>query len=158
MALGAVPGGIRAVARAAIPGLLKQGLGSNAIINYLKPKGLTYRRVNMLADIRHFSGLAKLENTVKVVAGDVIFPRYAMVETEYRAARRYYVKARMTILDEDTLEESERWVSFYDNTRKSKDQWSADFVRGYMEGRYGVSELIQDVSIASVEHKRGWAH
>jgi hypothetical protein len=143
---------------AAMPGLVKRGLGANAIINYLKPQGLTYRRVAMLADIRKFTGLAKLEHAVKATAGDVLFPRYAMVETEFRSARRYYVQARMTILDEDSLEESVRWVSFYSNTRMSKDQWTEAFVRGYAEGKYGEAEQILDVTIASVSHKRGWAH
>jgi hypothetical protein len=111
----------------------------------------------MLADIRKVTGLARLENAVKIVAGDVTFPAYAMLDTEFRSARRYYVQARMTILDEDSLEESERWVSFYSNTRMTKDQWTEAFVRGYAEGKYGAAEQILDVEIASVQHKRGWA-
>lgn len=158
MALGAVPGSIRALARAAIPGYLERGLGSNAIINALRPMGLSYRRTDMLADIRHFSGLAKLEGAVRAVAPTTIFPRHAMVETDLLRPRRYYVKARMTVFDELTLEEEERWVSFYTNQRMTKDQWSGDFIRGYVEGKYGAHEQIVNVEVASVEHKRGWSY
>jgi hypothetical protein len=157
MAGGAIVGSIRAIARTAIPRLVAQGLGSNAIIRSLAGMNLTYRRVNMLADIRKFSGLAKLEKVARSLPGDVLYPRYGMVEAEFRAARRYLVTARMTLFDEEHQQEEERWVSFYSNTRMSKDQWTSAFVQGYAAGRYEANMQIVSVDIASVLHKPGWA-
>jgi len=158
MATGLLAGSIRAVARAAIPGFLKQGLTANAIIRQLMPMGLTYRRVAMLADIRQFSGLAKLEGAVRRLDPAKLFPQYTMVESDYRSARRYLVRARMVIEDAESLEQSERWVSFYTNKRMSKDQWTEAFVAGYAHARYAEGESIISVSIASVEHKKGWGY
>ncbi len=158
MAFGAIPGSVRSLFLAAVPGLLKQGLGSNAMISWAKGTIGGYRRVNMLQDIRRITGLAKLEKAVRLVSPDVMFPQYTMVESNYRAARRYFVKGKMTVTDDETGEESERWVSFYSNKRMTKQVWTEDFIAGYAEGRYGAYETIKDVSIVSVEHKRGWAY
>jgi len=156
MALGAVVGSIRAVAMATIPRLVAQGLGANAIINVWKPLDLTYRRITMLADIRKISGLAKLEKQVRKVAPNKLFPQYAMVESKFRAARRYFIHARMMVTDEETGETVERWVSFFSNQRMTKDQWTEGFLAGYVSAMYGVGMSIESVELASVEHQRGW--
>ncbi len=158
MAFGAIPGSVRSLFLAAVPGLLTRGLGSNAMINWAKGTIGGYRRINMLQDIRRITGLAKLEKAVRLVSPDVMFPQYTMVESNFRAARRYFVKGKMTVTDDETGEESERWVSFYSNKRMTKQVWTEDFIAGYAEGRYGAFETIKDVSIVSVEHKKGWAY
>ncbi|KKL23662.1 hypothetical protein LCGC14_2423180, partial [marine sediment metagenome] len=85
MAFGAIPGSVRSLFLAAVPGLVKRGLGSNAIINWARGTIGGYRRVNMLADIRRISGLAKLEKAVRSASSNVLFPKYTMVESNYRA-------------------------------------------------------------------------
>jgi len=112
----------------------------------------------MLADIRKVKGLAKLEAAVRKVSSTVLLPKYVMYEDDYRSARRYFVKATMQIFDEGSGDTYERWVSFYTNRRASKDQWTRDFLAGYVEGRYGSAEQILDMELVSVAHKKGWAY
>ena len=158
MAFGAIAGSVRSLFMAAVPGLMKRGLGSNAMINWAKGTIGGYRRVNMLADIRRISGLGKLEKAVRLVTPDVLFPRYTMVESNFRAARRYFVKAKMTVFDDETGDTYDRWVSFYSNRRMTKQVWTEDFIKGYAQGKYGAHETIRDVQIVSVEHKQGWQY
>lgn len=158
MAFGAIPGSVRSLFLAAVPGLLKQGLGSNAMINWARGTIGGYRRVNMLGDIRRITGLAKLEKAVRLVSGSKLFPQYTMVESDFRSARRYFVKAKMLVYDEEIGDSYEKWVSFYDNQRSTKDQWTNDFMSGYVAGRYGEGVSIQSMEIVSVEHKKGWAY
>lgn len=158
MAFGAIPGSVRSLFLAAVPGLMKRGLGSNAMINWAKGTIGGYRRINMLSDIRRITGLAKLEKAVRALSPDETFPRYTMVESNYRAARRYYVRAKMDLTDLETGETYEKWVSFYDNKRMSKGMWSSDFLAGYAHGLYGAGVSIKHLEIVSVEHKKGWAY
>ncbi len=158
MAFGAIPGSVRSLFLASVPGLLKQGLSSNAMINWAKGTIGGYRRINMLADIRRISGLGKLEKAVRRVAPDRLFPTYTMVESDFRSARRYFVKAKMQLIDDETGEVFQKWISFYDNQRSTKGAWSSDFMSGYVAGRYGEGVTIESMEIVSVEHKKGWAY
>jgi len=128
------------------------------MINWAKSNIGGYRRVNMLTDIRRISGLAKLEKAVRLVSPDVVFPQYTMVESNFRAARRYYVRAKVEVTDLEGDNKYERWVSFYSNSRMSKQQWNTDFMQGYLAASSEPLELIKNIDIVSVEHKRGWAY
>lgn len=148
----------RGVARNIIPALVGQGLGSNAIINILRGFGLGYRRITMLADIRQVTGLARLERAVLGVAANVIFPQYGMVEGPLRRARRYRVYGRVTVEDVDTGAKEERMVSFYTDTRDSKEGWERSFLEETDVAGYGTGKRFAALTIASVEHQAGWGY
>lgn len=155
-----MPAGVsvwRGVARLVMPSLVRQGLGSNAIINVLQGLGLSYRRTVMLGDIREFSGLARLERVVMSVASDVLFPQHAMVETSLRRARPYRVFGRLTVEDTTTHEQFERFVSFYADERDSKAGWSEAYVEQWQETESGRLMRAMKMQIASVEHQQGWS-
>ena len=151
-------GVVRDRARLAIAGFAAEGLTANAIIRQLGNLSLTYRRTTMLLDIREFTGLMRLESTVRRVAWDVVFPQYGMVETYLRRARRYRVHAIAIQVDPRTGEETERNVSFYTNTRGSKNDWYDAFMQEYTGIPGTPSELIKDLEIISVEHQKGWKY
>jgi uncharacterized protein related to proFAR isomerase len=149
---------VRAIGRLAIGGLVKQGLGSNAIIGVLAEVGLSYRRTTMLADIREFTGLMRLEKTVRQVAMDAIFPQHAMVETYLRRARRYRVFGTLTVEDPLTWERKEVNVSFYTDDRKSKEEWEQDFFEEFRDSESAQGGELLDLQIRSVSHQSGWSY
>lgn len=145
----------RALARVAIGSLVGQGLGSNAIINSLISRGLSYRRATMLEDIREFTGLHKLENTVRRLPIDIIFPQHAMVEGAMRRVRRYRVYLKAIFTDTDTGKTQTRSFSFYTDDRDSKEGFVNQFL-DEMKKNY-KSDFIDfaTLSVTSVQHNRG---
>lgn len=158
MSSGVLPGSIRALARLAMPSLVRSGLSSNAIISALRAEGLTYRRATMLSDIRSFSGMLRLEGAVRSLPGDRLPTANVMVESDFRSARRYLIRGRLTVEDTETGEVSERYVSFFSNDLATKDSWSSQFIGQYAGQMYRSGELILDLQIASIEHKAGWEY
>jgi len=148
----------KGVARMVMPALVKQGLGSNAIINTLRSLGLSYRRIDMLADIREFTGLAKLEGAVLRIGADVIFPQFGMVETGLRRARAYRIFGRVTVEDVETGERDERFVSFYTDTRDTKAGWERSFLEASEGSESRGAQRYIGMQIASVEHQAGWSY
>ena len=156
MALGAVVGSIRSVAMAAMPRLVKIGFGSNAIINWLKPKGLSYRRQTMLRDIRTFTGLERMEKAVRLVDPAKLFPQGSMVESSFRAARRYKIHGTIAYIDPETGETVEDHISFYSNQQMTKDQWLKDWFDKAAWTDSKEMAAMHSVTITSVEHQAGW--
>jgi len=150
--------GVRAIARLAIAGFTKEGLTANAIIRQLGNLSLTYRRTTMLLDIREFSGLMRLESAVRNIPWNVVMPRYGMVETYLRRARRYRVFGIATRTDPRTGEEEEKPVSFYTNTRGSKNDWYDSFMEEYQGSESEGAWLFTDFEVTSVEHQKGWKY
>lgn len=148
----------RGVARNIIPALVGQGLGSNAIIGVLRGLGLGYRRITMLADIRQVTGLSRLERTVIGVVSDVLFPQFGMVESPLRRARKYRVYGRVTVEDVDTGAREERMVSFYTDTRDSKEGWERSFLAESEGTESRGAQRYVALQIASVEHQAGWSY
>lgn len=149
---------VRTVARSVIPSLVKRGFGANAITRVLKVQGLSFRRINMLKDIREINGLVKMEKYTRAVSGVKQFPKFGMVEHELKRDRRYRVFATMKTRNMVTGEESEKDISFYDDEHRSKDNWVEAFEDQYEEKMYEKQEEITGISIRSVEHQRGWMY
>ncbi len=146
------------IRRSVISNLVSAGLGSNAIIRELGTLGLSYRRVNMLADIRSASGLMKLEKTISTISASIPFPRYAMVESTLRRNRRYRVYGKLELNNALTGEHEIRNVSWYTNTRDSKEGWARDFLSAYERETYEGSMYAVDLTVSSVEHQSGWKY
>ncbi len=152
-----VTGGVaRALARAMIGSYVSAGLGSNAIINVFRDLGIGYRRTTMLEDIRQITGLARLENTVKNLPSNLLFPQYGMVQSYLRRARRYRVYVRATVEDLKTGESFEKMTSFYTDSRMSKDDWESTWLDQFAESASGKMFGVVDGRIASVEHNVGF--
>lgn len=149
---------VRAVARLAIAGFAREGLTANAIVRQLGNLSLTYRRTTMLLDIREFTGLMRLEHTVRTIPWNVVMPQYAMVEVVPRRPRRYRVFGIVTRTDPRTGEETEKAVSFYTNTRGSKNDWYDAFMKEFQGSESEGDWFFTDFEVTSVEHSRGWRY
>lgn len=148
----------RAVARAFIPSWVKLGFGANAITRELKSFGLSYRRINMLKDIRELSGLMKMEKYISKLSDIVVIPKFGLVETELNRDRYYRVFAELEVHNTTTGLNEKRTLSWYDDELKSKSQWIKEFLEEQEEGKYAENEEIVGISIRSVEHNAGWRY
>lgn len=157
MAAGAIVGSARAVFRSFAPRWAKLGWSANAMINEAKKLGISYRRKDMLTTTRWAKNLQRLEEAVRRTPGDELFPQYAMVPSDFRSARRYLIHAEIHYVDQFTGTDEIQHISFFDNTRKTKDQWLADwFDRAPRTDSWDMA-AIHGAVIVSVEHKMGWA-
>lgn len=148
----------RAIFRAALPTFITRGLSSNAMINQARTLGVSYRRINMLADIREFSGLMKQEAAVINTASDTLVSKFNMVETDLRRARRYRGFAHVTYENNLTGEQVTQPVSFYDDELRTSDDWMEEFERNRIESEYKTDQTIVGFELSSVEHQAGWAY
>lgn len=156
MAAGGLVGSAASLFRNLAQGLAKQGFSANAMINKARELGISYRRTEMLETTRWATGLSKLEGAVRRVAGDVMFPQYAMVPSSFRAARRYLIHATMSFIDPLTGESVKEHISFFSNIRMTKDQWLRDWFDKAVWSDSKEMAALHGAEIVSVEHKMGW--
>jgi hypothetical protein len=148
----------RMVFRAFLPSLIRQGLSSNAIINWAIKEGLSYRRQDMQATIRSFQGLYKLEGIVSKLDRNEPAPRYSMVETELPRASKYYIRGTVTYYDEATGQSWQKTISFYTDENINPNLWEKEFMDAQVENPSEPVAVILGVDFRSFEHNRGWEY
>jgi len=139
-----------------INALLPQGLGSNAIINAIRDAGYSYRRTDMLSDIRSFAGRAMHESQVKSLTGNSVIPQSYMVDTELKMPYNYRVFGDADILDDETDVVTRTTKSFYTNDLAAKEDWENEFISVSQEGYSTEGQAITNFQIKSVEHNTGY--
>ena len=149
---------LRAFGKPFIPQLVRQGLSSGRIISTLIEHGVSYRRQDMLRDIREVTGLARMESFTRAADPRQAFPKFGMIETELRKDRRYRVFGKLEYRDTLTGETFEKNVSFYTDTNKGKDLWDEDFLDQYEMGEYKPAKYVTGFNIVNVEHQAGWSY
>lgn len=148
----------RYLARMVIPKLVKQGLSASAIIRDLRGRGLIYRRMSMLSDIRREVGIFKFGKAVVSLGSDVQIPKRIMVETDLLRARKYRVYGTAKYVNIETGRTTYEPVSFYDNTLRTKDQWSEEYISQKEEAKYREEVVCEGIEIFSVEHNKGFRY
>lgn len=145
----------RAAARAMMPRLVAYGWSSSKITKWLAGHGASYRRITMLSDIRQFRNMAKFSPRVVKYGSAKIIPKSIMSEVDLSRARRYRVFGMAKYTDVETGAVRYKNVSFYDDTRRSKDDWATEFEDMIKAEDYKPDQAISDVQILHVEHNRG---
>ena len=99
----------------------KKGSSATSIISSLKERGISYRRQEMLSDIRHAKVLAPAKNSVAERNADTW---YESVLEPFRAATGMHFDTALALLEKDrsltelTLEEAEamgQYWEYYDS-------------------------------------------
>lgn len=147
----------RAAARALMPDLVQHAYGANRAINYLRARGYRYRRQQMLRDYRYYTGKMKLQDRVQALGPDRLPSRADMVETDLKQPERTYrVFGEVQYYDYEAQQYYKKYVSFYDDYLRTKDQWSDEFTRQFGDVyRRAYNQAIVGVDIFSIEHNRG---
>jgi len=148
----------RALGRVLIQGLVPQGLGANAIIRALQRGGVSYRRKDMLDDIRLFSGKVKYEDAVRAVKDNEVVPRRYMVETTFKRPYKYKVTGDVTYYDPLTGQSWTEQKSFYTDELSPKEEWIEKY-RNIDMGTYrAVEREFAGMEIRSVEHNEAMSY
>lgn len=145
----------RAIFRAMISQFVGIGLSSNFMVREARRLGISYRRQVMLQDIREVGGLLGKEASVRQIGSSVIVPKGVMVETDLRRARNYRVFGDVVYTNIDTGVSREQTISFYDDQRRSKDDYISLYERDKEESEYLPEEEVTSLAIRSVEHNKG---
>ncbi len=151
----AIGGVIRAAARVMIPSLVAQGLGARRIVATLRTAQLGYRYANMLQDIRAATHYGRWGKQVEAVAMSDIVPRYMMIETYIKRARRYMVRFKVSALNAETNETETRWFTVLTDTLKTKAEMATDFLLPYVTWPSRPELQITGINVAEVAHQRG---
>jgi len=148
----------RAFGKPFIPQLVRQGLSSGRIIEQLITYGVSYRRKDMLKDIRTITGLTRMESFTRAADPRKAFPKFGMVDAVLRKDRKYRVFADLEYRDSLTGETFMKEISMYSDNNMGKDLWSEAFLAKYEEGEYITARYITDLNIKAVEHQTAWSY
>ena len=142
----------RAMARAMMPRLVGFGWSSSKITSWLGSYGASYRNTTMLADIRKFRNLAEYSPRVIAASPTTAISKSLLSEVELTRPRKYRVYAEGKYTDLETGYTRYKNLSFYDDTRRSKEDWAYEFEIAKREAEYMPNTSITDVRILAVEH------
>jgi len=117
-------------------GAVARGWGSNAIIRRARELGLpTYRRADMLRDIRILRGEARVFEAMKYVRREAIPSERLYLPSKTALPKRYMTTVRLRGFDIETGEDVERYVSVVH-----------DVLRRRRELEEAASTIVEEVS------------
>jgi len=144
--------------RMVIGAVIPMDWSSRRIINYLAGTVGTYRRADMLKDIREARGIYTFGSKVKGLPINVLPPTDMMVETALKRPRRYRVFGMARHEDRGTGRISYRDISFYDDSLRTKEQWEKEYIQQKEKAEYEVGEIVTGIDIFAIEHQEGWRY
>ena len=144
--------------RMVIGAVVPMDWSTRRIINYLAGTVGTYRRTDMLKDIREAKDIYTYGSKVKDLAINIRPPTDIMVETKLKRARRYRVFASARHVNKETGRVSYHNISFYDDSLRTKEQWEDEYIDQKEKDEYEVGETVTDVDIFAIEHHEGWGY
>lgn len=148
----------RAMGRAWMPRLVSFGWSSNRIIGWLTARDAQYWRNTMLADIRQIRLRQEFTPKIMDLAGDATIKQSIIADTQLRQKRKYRVFAEAKKFDTETGRTYYERISFYDDTLKTKDAWSDDYMDAMFESEQYPNVEIQKLQITMVEHNKGYPY
>lgn len=151
-------GSARYFFRAMVPSFIRADMSSGAMIRAARTAGFSYRRTNMLRDIREFTGLMRHEAAVRATVSDRFISRGAMTEIDLKRDYRYRGFADATYRNVDTGDLETKMVSFYDDELRTEDDWSKLFDDWRVEAESRIEYELVDFKMRALEHQAGWAY
>lgn len=146
----------KAIGQAIFKTLAPDGLPAGVMIRMAEKLGGTYRRIEMLDDIRKYTGRIKYQGAILKMGGNNAVPRGWMVETNLNEpGANYRVFGKATLYDYNTGQTIEQTVSFYHTDLMAKGDYSREFFE-YFRGSY-TEENMDVISFeqTALEHNLG---
>jgi hypothetical protein len=148
----------RAIGRMLIQSFVPSGFSANAIINMVRRAGYSYRRKEMLSDIRLFSGRFKYEDAVRSVGSNEIVPIRYMNETDLKRENKYMLHGDAVYFDTETGEYITRDVSFYTDRLITTGEWERDAIEYSMREETDPRYILENVHFKAVDHQVGYSY
>ena len=146
----------RALARILLPDWAKSAWSAARIIRGLKSAGLTYRRTDMLGDIRKVKDRVEFGGRVidfpitEIPSGDV------MNEVTLLRDRRYKIGFRSKVFYTETGVTKYEYTNMYTDSRQTKEGWSNQFIDDMNTVEINRYKLYQATEVTYIEHNQGW--
>lgn len=148
----------RSIGYSFIQPMVKQGLSANRIYSMLVKAGVGYRKQDMLADIRVFSGRHANQTQVTSLGGNNAVPTNYMVETELRRPYKYRVYGETHYYDFETGDEIIQEGSFYTDELAKKQDWEQAYVDNIRNSPSVPNTEIMSFRVTSVEHNEDFSY
>ena len=145
----------RYLGRMAIGQVVPLDWATRRIITYLGRTSGTYRRTDMLRDIREAKDIHQFGASVRDLAVNVRPPQDIMVETALTRRRKYRVFGRVKEVDIDTGRVQYKIKSFYTDSLRTKEQWVDEFQRQKQQSDSEPQLLVEEMDIYAIEHFEG---
>lgn len=150
---------VRSLFRAMLPSWAEAGLSASGMIREATLLGIgTYRRQDMLADIREFQGFFRRESMVTAWDVNTLPHHGLMTEIDLQKDRKYRVFADVTTQHKITGEVQTTTVSFYANELKTFTDWESDYQDAVSENNYQPEREILYMQTRAIEHNAGWTY
>ena len=146
----------RAIGQMIINALVPTGMSSSGIINAIRQAGATYRRTDMLSDIRDIGGRFINEGNVRRMKGNSVIPQSWMSDTELKQPYKYRVFGDADVLDEETGDVTRVTKSFYTDDLAAKGDWENEFINVFSDEYNVEGETLVNFQIRGVQHNAGY--
>lgn len=148
----------RMIGRMIIRQLTGQNWDTGDIIREVRRAGYSYRRQDMLTDIRKFQGRIKYEDQILQRTPQDYVPKGFMVETDLKAPKKYRVHGYARYYNKDTGEYFDHRASFYTDSYQRMGDWEQDFTSYNWGAKYGENVQAQGFQVRAVEHNQRWPY
>jgi len=146
----------KAIGQAIFQQLAPEMYSAASMIKTARALGGTYRRKEMLADIRQYQGRAKYETSIRNLAGNKVVPRAWMVPAQLNepgANYRIFGKAQVNDLRTGIAQEMD--FSFYHTDMLKKDDYGREFAESFAEDSIPLDMEFLSFDVTVVEHNIG---
>jgi len=141
---------IRAVALNIIKSLVPLNLPGSAIISHLQQLGMTYRRTDMLFDIRKAFDRVKYESQITRLSSDKVVPDSWMNSEKLGEPYNYRVHLKVDYYDPDTGEYSTEHRFMFADDIKSVGEYVEDFPDYAMSKDYVQDKSFEGASVVGI--------
>uniref|UniRef100_A0A6M3LC89 Uncharacterized protein n=1 Tax=viral metagenome TaxID=1070528 RepID=A0A6M3LC89_9ZZZZ len=136
----------RSIGQAILKTLAPEGYSAVQMINILQGSGFTYRRQDMLSDIREYTGRVKYETQIRGLHANDVVPRGWMNEVEMNYPYKYKVWADVNYYDPATGQYITDVRSVYTDDLLKKEDY-----RGFIEGVETAQNYREGMDLTSVD-------
>ena len=146
----------KAIAQTIFKSLAPELMSAAEMIRKARSLGGTYRRTDMLADIRKYTGRIKYEGNIRTMSGNLPVSRGWMVETDLNEpGANYRVFGQGTFYDPVSGQEFTQTVSFYHTDLMKKDDYASEFMN-YFSNPYQQDNIeLLSFDQTALEHNIG---
>jgi len=146
----------KAIGQAIFKALAPEAASASSMIRAAAKMGGTYRKTDMLADIRKYTGRIKYEAPIRTMGGNIAVPKGWMVETDLNEpGANYRVFGKAKFYDENTGTIYEKTVSFYHTDLMKKDDFASDFDNYFRAGYKEDNMELLSFEQTALEHNVG---
>ena len=149
----------KAIAKDIFKAMAGQGIRPMEMIRIARNFGGTYRKIDMLDDIRAYENRIKYQTLIEQLPSDAKVPKAFMSETILNEPEaKYRVFGEATFVDAQTGDQYAQRVSFYTTDYLDGGGYSDQFAGAY-EGKYTEEDFkFTGFTMEALEHNQGYGY